>query len=59
MCFSGGIKEGDVIVKLNGQPVETSEDIHEVLQGDQPLLLEIRRGNDDLLFYIHPQVIVH
>uniref|UniRef100_A0A4W6E4K8 HtrA serine peptidase 3a n=1 Tax=Lates calcarifer TaxID=8187 RepID=A0A4W6E4K8_LATCA len=56
---NGGIKEGDVIVKLNGQPVETSEDIHEVLQGDQPLLLEIRRGNDDLLFYIHPQVIVH
>ncbi|GAA6220326.1 serine protease HTRA3-like [Lates japonicus] len=56
---NGGIKEGDVIVKLNGQPVETTEDIHEVLQGDQPLLLEIRRGNDDLLFYIHPQVIVH
>ncbi|XP_019939515.2 serine protease HTRA3-like isoform X2 [Paralichthys olivaceus] len=55
----GGITEGDVIVKLNGQPVDTTEDIHEVLQGDQPLLLEIRRGNDDLLFNIHPQVIVH
>ncbi|XP_034443121.1 serine protease HTRA3a [Hippoglossus hippoglossus] len=51
----GGINEGDVIVKLNGQPVDTTEDVHEVLQGDQPLLLEIRRGNDDLLFNIHPQ----
>ncbi|KAF1395620.1 hypothetical protein PFLUV_G00013490 [Perca fluviatilis] len=56
---TGGIKEGDVIVKLNGQPVHTTRDIHEMLQRDQPLLLEIRRGNDDLLFHIHPQVIVH
>ncbi|XP_035494316.1 serine protease HTRA3a isoform X1 [Scophthalmus maximus] len=56
---NGGIKEGDVIVKINGQQVETTEDVHEVLQGDQTLLLEIRRGNDDLLFNIHPQVIVH
>uniref|UniRef100_A0A669E1N4 HtrA serine peptidase 3a n=1 Tax=Oreochromis niloticus TaxID=8128 RepID=A0A669E1N4_ORENI len=51
----GGIREGDVIVKLNAKPVRTTEDIHEVLQSDQPLLLEIRRGNDDLLFNIHPQ----
>ncbi|XP_070837838.1 serine protease HTRA3a [Chaetodon trifascialis] len=56
---NGGIKEGDVIVKLNGQPVRTTEDIREVLLLDQPLLLEIRRGNDDLLFNIHPQVILH
>nr|XP_020451665.1 serine protease HTRA3 isoform X2 [Monopterus albus] len=56
---NGGIKEGDVIVKLNGQPVEKTEDIHEVLQGDQPLLLEIHRGSDDLLFSLHPQVILH
>ncbi|XP_040892295.1 serine protease HTRA3-like [Toxotes jaculatrix] len=56
---NGGIKEDDVIVKLNGQPVVTTGDIHEALQGDQALLLEIRRGNDDLLFNIHPQVIIH
>ncbi|XP_035516378.1 serine protease HTRA3a [Morone saxatilis] len=55
---NGGIKEGDVIVKINRQPVQTTEDILEVLQRDQPLLLEIRRGNDDLLFNIHPQVVV-
>lgn len=59
LCFSGGIKEGDVIVKLNGQPVHSTEDIREVLQRDQPVLFEIRRGNDDLLFNIHPQVIAH
>uniref|UniRef100_A0A671YMW3 HtrA serine peptidase 3a n=1 Tax=Sparus aurata TaxID=8175 RepID=A0A671YMW3_SPAAU len=56
---NGGIMEGDVIVKLNGRPVRTTEDIHAVLQRDGPLLLEVRRGNDDLLFSIHPQVILH
>lgn len=59
MCLSGGIKEGDVIVKLNGQPVQTTEDIHKVMQHDQPLLLEIRRGNEGLLFNVYPQVTVH
>uniref|UniRef100_A0A665WFQ6 HtrA serine peptidase 3a n=1 Tax=Echeneis naucrates TaxID=173247 RepID=A0A665WFQ6_ECHNA len=49
--------ESDVILKLNGRPVHTTEDIYVALQGDQPLLLEIRRGLDDLLFNIHPQVI--
>ncbi|XP_044201452.1 serine protease HTRA3-like isoform X1 [Thunnus albacares] len=51
---NGGIMDGDVIVKVNGRPVQTTEDIHEVLRGDQPLLLEICRGNDDLLFNIQP-----
>lgn len=51
--------KGDVIVRLNGRPVQTTEDIHEVLQGDQPLLLEVRRGNDDLLFNIQPHVTQH
>uniref|UniRef100_A0A1A8Q4S5 HtrA serine peptidase 3a n=1 Tax=Nothobranchius rachovii TaxID=451742 RepID=A0A1A8Q4S5_9TELE len=51
----GGIKAGDVIVKLDGQPVQTTEDIQNMLQSDRPLLLEIRRGNDDLLFNVQPQ----
>ncbi|XP_015244490.1 PREDICTED: serine protease HTRA3-like [Cyprinodon variegatus] len=56
---SGGIKPGDVIVKLDGQPVHTTEDIHKALQSDLPLLLEIRRGNNDLLFNVQPQLLVH
>lgn len=54
---SGGLKEGDVIVKLNGHPVGTIEDIREALHGHQSLLLEIHRGKDELLFHIDP--IVH
>ncbi|KAM9314788.1 serine protease HTRA3a [Pholidichthys leucotaenia] len=55
----GGIKEGDVIMKLNGRLVYTTDDIHQVLQHHQPLLLQIRRGNEDLLFNIYPQFLAH
>uniref|UniRef100_A0A3B5A8K0 Serine protease HTRA3-like n=1 Tax=Stegastes partitus TaxID=144197 RepID=A0A3B5A8K0_9TELE len=55
----GGIKEGDVIVKLNAQPVNTTDDIRVVVQSNKPILLEIRRGNDDMLFNIQPQLVAH
>uniref|UniRef100_A0A3Q2QPZ4 HtrA serine peptidase 3a n=1 Tax=Fundulus heteroclitus TaxID=8078 RepID=A0A3Q2QPZ4_FUNHE len=56
---SGGIRAGDVIVKLDGRPVHNAEDIPDALQSERPLLLEIRRGNNDLLFNVHPQLLVH
>ncbi|XP_008406503.1 serine protease HTRA3a [Poecilia reticulata] len=56
---SGGIRAGDVIVKLDGHPVHATEDVHRALQSDLPLLLEIRRGNNDLLFNVRPQLLGH
>ncbi|XP_068606856.1 serine protease HTRA3a [Brachionichthys hirsutus] len=56
---NGGLKEGDVILKINGRAVRTAGDVREALQCDRPLLLEIRRGDNDLLFSIQPQVISH
>ncbi|XP_062334603.1 serine protease HTRA3-like isoform X2 [Osmerus eperlanus] len=52
-----GIKAGDVIVNLNGHVLRTIDNLQEALLGDAPLLLEIRRGNDDLLFNLEPHVI--
>uniref|UniRef100_A0A667WU62 HtrA serine peptidase 3a n=1 Tax=Myripristis murdjan TaxID=586833 RepID=A0A667WU62_9TELE len=49
-----GIKAGDVIVKLNGRPLHTTDELQAALLAEQPLLLEIYRGDDDLLFNIHP-----
>uniref|UniRef100_A0A667WJF5 HtrA serine peptidase 3a n=1 Tax=Myripristis murdjan TaxID=586833 RepID=A0A667WJF5_9TELE len=54
-----GIKAGDVIVKLNGRPLHTTDELQAALLAEQPLLLEIYRGDDDLLFNIHPHVIMH
>lgn len=54
----GGIKEGDVIVKLNGRPLKSTADLQGALQEETALLLEVRRDNDDLLFNIEPDVIM-
>ncbi|XP_048826986.1 serine protease HTRA3-like isoform X2 [Brienomyrus brachyistius] len=54
----GGIKDGDIIVKLNGRMLESTVDLQEALLENTALLLEVRRGNDDLLFHIEPDVIM-
>ncbi|MGH0155239.1 UNVERIFIED_CONTAM: hypothetical protein FKN15_028946 [Acipenser sinensis] len=54
----GGIKDGDIIVKLNGRPLSTTSELLESVINESALLLEVRRGNDDLLFNIEPDVIM-
>ncbi|CAL8329981.1 unnamed protein product [Lota lota] len=54
-----GIRIGDVIVQLNGRPLLRAEGLHAALLGDKPLLLEVRRAKDELLFNIQPQLILH
>jgi len=54
----GGIKDGDIIVKLNGKPLMATADLQGALLKETALLLEVRRGNDDLLFNIEPDVIM-
>ncbi|KAM9827230.1 LOW QUALITY PROTEIN: serine protease HTRA3 [Neosynchiropus ocellatus] len=54
----GGIKDGDIIVKLNGKPLKTTADLQGALLEETALLLEVRRDNDDLLFNIEPDVIM-
>lgn len=57
-AFRGGIKDGDIIVKLNGRSLMTTADLQEALQEETALLLEVRRDNNDLLFNIEPDIIV-
>lgn len=52
-----GIQNGDVIVKVNGIPLKTTNDLQEAVKNEFPLLLEVRRGNEDILFNIEPDLI--
>ncbi|KAF7248028.1 Serine protease HTRA3 [Varanus komodoensis] len=54
----GGIKDGDIIVKVNGRVLAAAADLQEAVMNESPLLLEVRRGNDDLLFNIEPEVLM-
>ncbi|XP_069782267.1 serine protease HTRA3 [Narcine bancroftii] len=53
-----GIQDGDVIVKVNGIPLKTTNDMQEAVMNESPLLLEVRRGNEDILFNIEPDIIM-
>ncbi|XP_069877873.1 serine protease HTRA3 isoform X1 [Dipodomys merriami] len=54
----GGIQDGDVIVRVNGRALLDSSELQEAVLTESPLLLEVRRGNDDLLFNISPEVVM-
>ncbi|CAB1327202.1 unnamed protein product [Coregonus sp. 'balchen'] len=54
----GGIEAGDVILKVNGRPLRTTAELQGALLGDGPLLLEVGRGLDELLFNIEPHVVM-
>uniref|UniRef100_A0A4W4FY68 Serine protease HTRA2, mitochondrial n=1 Tax=Electrophorus electricus TaxID=8005 RepID=A0A4W4FY68_ELEEL len=54
-----GLVTGDVIVKLNGHSLASTDDLQLALQEDTPLLLEVHRGDNDLLFNIEPHFIKH
>ncbi|KAJ1061036.1 hypothetical protein K5549_002323 [Capra hircus] len=54
----GGIQDGDIIVKVNGRPLADSSELQEAVLTESALLLEVRRGNDDLLFSIAPEVVL-
>ncbi|CAL8330974.1 unnamed protein product [Merluccius merluccius] len=53
-----GIRTGDVIVQLNGEPLLNTDGLHAALLGDKPLVLEVLRASDKLLFNIQPQLIL-
>ncbi|XP_061664899.1 serine protease HTRA3 [Syngnathoides biaculeatus] len=54
----GGIRDGDIIVKLNGRPVLSAAQLQRALQEETALLLEVRRDDDHLLFNIQPDVMM-
>ncbi|XP_045429916.1 serine protease HTRA3 isoform X3 [Pipistrellus kuhlii] len=54
----GGIQDGDIIVTVNGRPLADSSELQEAVLTESRLLLEVRRGNDDLLFSIAPEVVL-
>ncbi|XP_055501277.1 serine protease HTRA3a isoform X2 [Leucoraja erinacea] len=56
-AYRSGIQNGDVIVKVNGIPLKTTNDLQEAVKNEFPLLLEVRRGNEDILFNIEPDLI--
>jgi len=52
----GGIKPGDVIVKINGASVQSFENVQQDvrLNPGVPMAIVVKRGGDDLTFHVTP-----
>lgn len=57
LCCSGGLKENDVIISINGQSVVSANDVSDVIKKESTLNMVIRRGNEDIMITVIPEEI--
>ncbi|XP_056147793.1 serine protease HTRA1A-like [Lampris incognitus] len=54
---TGGLKEHDVIISINGQRISTATDVSNTIKRDGTLRVVVRRGNEDAILTIIPMEI--
>ncbi|XP_006860057.1 PREDICTED: serine protease HTRA4 [Chrysochloris asiatica] len=54
---SSGLRDHDVIVSINGQPVTTTTDVIEAVKDNDSLSIMIRRGSQTLILTVTPEII--
>ncbi|XP_072851544.2 serine protease HTRA1 [Pogona vitticeps] len=54
---AGGLKENDVIISINGQPILSANDVSDIIKKDNTLSLVVRRGNEDIILTVIPDEI--
>ncbi|XP_023607592.1 serine protease HTRA4 [Myotis lucifugus] len=54
---SSGLRDHDVIVSINGQPVTTTTDVAEAVKDNDSLSMVVRRGSQTLILTITPEII--
>lgn len=57
LSFSGGLKENDVIISINGQSVVSANDVSDVIKKENTLNMVVRRGNEDVMITVIPEEI--
>lgn len=57
LCRSGGLKEHDVIISINGQQISSATDVSTAIKKDSNLRVVVRRGNEDVILTIVPMEI--
>ncbi|XP_006900335.1 PREDICTED: serine protease HTR4-like [Elephantulus edwardii] len=54
---SSGLRDRDVIISINGQPVTTTTDVIEAVKDSDSLSIMVRRGSQTLILTVIPEII--
>ncbi|XP_072122572.1 serine protease HTRA1-like isoform X1 [Mobula birostris] len=54
---SAGLKDRDIIISINGNTITSSEQVSEAIKNNDTLSLVVRRGNEDLMITVVPDII--
>ncbi|XP_017295528.1 serine protease HTRA1B isoform X2 [Kryptolebias marmoratus] len=54
---AAGLKEGDVIISINSEPITSASDVSAAIKRDDKLRTVVRRGNEDVILTIVPEEI--
>uniref|UniRef100_A0A8C8S9N5 HtrA serine peptidase 4 n=1 Tax=Pelusios castaneus TaxID=367368 RepID=A0A8C8S9N5_9SAUR len=54
---SSGMRDGDVIISINGKTVTSTEDVSEAVKSSDVLSIVVRRGNEDVILKVIPDEI--
>lgn len=52
---TAGLRESDVIISINGEPVTSASDVSAAIKRDETLRTVVRRGNEDVILTIVPE----
>uniref|UniRef100_A0A8C9Q2K7 PDZ domain-containing protein n=1 Tax=Spermophilus dauricus TaxID=99837 RepID=A0A8C9Q2K7_SPEDA len=55
--WSSGLRDHDIIVSINGQPVTTTADVIEAVKDNDSLSIIVRRGSQTLFLTVTPEII--
>ncbi|XP_060107712.1 serine protease HTRA4 [Heteronotia binoei] len=54
---SAGLRDGDVIIAINGKTVTSTRDVSDAVQNTNTLAIVVRRGNEDAILTVTPDEI--
>ncbi|XP_059506671.1 serine protease HTRA2, mitochondrial-like isoform X1 [Stegostoma tigrinum] len=55
-AYLAGVRPGDIVLEINGRVVKTAEDVYQAVHRENSLTVVVRRGSEELMINIVPEV---
>lgn len=54
-AFTGGLRAGDIIVEINGEPIQAAADVYKMVESSESLSVTVFRGGTKQTFTVKPE----